>query len=344
MCEDCRDRRAEAEDYDSGESYGPGPQSTRERPPSAEADFLPLLNLLDRPGTKWSAEVEVVGLGVSRSASAIGCPTDSYGGSAEGNGSIIVTPDATVDAEIKLSRMTSGSREDAYACRTAYEELRYAGAIADYSCGHHVHIDACRMAEQGSDVTGAVIAAAAALGASCDATLTALAAAGYREHREGAGNTYGGDWYVGPYAMNDRYKLHASRANYAISYGNPSNATVEYRLPNGTLYAERSHAHVALAAGLVDLASAAILDSCPTAAEAVAAAFTRLQGWVSPYSPGTDYLPPCYSEADGAAFLSRYLRLHVDSFKALALAAADSPASKQHKDVWAIAAASRKVA
>lgn len=335
-CDDCR--RSRGEDGEDLE-YGAGPASTREAPLSAPVTFAPLRNILRLPGMLWSAEVEVVGMGYVRAARILGCETEGYGYSG-GHGEIVATLDATVDAEIKLSRMTDGDSYVASMCSDAYWDLREGGAVADYSCGHHVHIDARRIAEAGEGVALEVITAAAALGAACDRTLTALASTGYREHREDSGNNYGGDWCLTPSILGDRYKLHGSRTGYAISYGNPSYATVEYRLPNGTLYAERAHAHVALAGGLVDLASRAVLDRCPSASEAVGLAFDRLQGWRNPYSD--PLTPPCYGEADGAAFLSRYLHLHPDSFRALSLAAKDSPASKQHADVWRIAATSRK--
>lgn len=337
-CDACM--RARGEGYDDDEiSYGVGPDDTREsRPTGVLLD--PLHNILALPGTIWSAEVEIVGMGYSRAARVLGASSGSYGEQGEA-GEIVCTSDATVDAEVKLSRMQDGSPHDGRLCSDAYATLREEGAQADLSCGHHVHVDASRMAGEGVEKTLAVVTAAAALGACCDRTLTALASTGYREHREESGNSYGGDWHVGPYVLGDRYKLHGSRASYAISYGNPSGATVEYRLPNGTVYADRAHAHVAIAAGLVDLASRAILDECPDASEAVAAAFARLQGWVSPYSGDHRAEPPAFSEADGAAFLTRYLHLHHDSLRALALAADDAPTSKQHRDVWHIAASQK---
>lgn len=342
LCPDCLSDRLGQLDSDQ-DLYGRGPSGTREKAPSYGLTFTPLRNILRIPGMLWSAEVELVGIGYSRAARELGCETDSYGGSDGGHGTILATPDATVDAEVKLSRMLDGSPDCAETCCDAYYTLRDAGGVADLSCGHHVHIDASRLAEAGLDVATEVVAAAAALGASCDRTLTALAASGYSEHREDSGNSYGGDWHVGAYAMGDRYKLHGSRTSYAINYGNPHNATVEYRLPNGTLYAERAHAHVGIAAGLVHLASAAILDADPSAVEAVTAAYDRLQGWQSPYCNAVSTpTPPAFSEADGAAFLSRHLHLHTDTLRALHLAAKDGPATRQHEDVWSIAAASRK--
>jgi hypothetical protein len=337
-CDDCRRSRG---DDDDDYGYGPGPDATRERPPSIRPSGLrPLANILRTPGTLWSAEIEVVGIGYSRAARELGCESGGYGENG-GRGQILATSDATVDAEIKLSQMLDGDAGDAAMAAGAYVDLREAGAVADYSCGHHVHVDASAIAQAGQAVAIEVVRAAAALGAVCDRTLTVLASTGYGGHREDSGNTYGGSWHIGPYILGDRYKLHGARTGYALNYGNPSYATVEYRLPNGTLYAHRAHAHLAIAMGLVDLAKAAWLDADPNAQEAVRNAMARLDGWTGP-----DYLrsldPPGFSEADGAAFLSRYLRLHADSYSALALAAADAPASAQHKAVWEIAAATRK--
>lgn len=280
----------------------------------------PLLHLLRNGGRRWSAEVEINGMSYSAAARVLGSEVQGYRDDEDSqrNGSVFSTPDVTVDAEIKLSRMRDGNERHAATCRSTYRALRGAGGSVAYNCGHHVHVDAQRIAECGETVAFQVIRAAAIVGEACDATLVALASSGFSEHRSQMGNEYGDpSWEKGHSLLEGRYAIHGSRLGYAVRIEQPGTATIEYRLPNGTLEPIRAHAHVAIALGLVDLAERAILDGDKHAAEIL-----------------RDADGASYSQERGAAILAKGLRWHADSYAALAVASKSSPANADHVAVW----------
>lgn len=322
-CGECRSMRAEEhssefEEEDDSDETEYARNADEAMLPGALASALPtpLLRILRQGGRRWSAEVEINALDYSQAARVLRAETAGYNSEEDGsnrNGSVFSTPDCTVDAEIKLSRMRDGNARHAQTCVDTYRALRDAGGVVGYNCGHHVHVDAQRLAELGTDAAVEVIGTAAMIGKACDATLTALAATGFDRHRQEMGNEYGeAYWRTDAGVLEDRSALHGSRTGYAINYNNASTATVEYRLPNGTLEPIRAHAHVAVALGLVDLAEAAILDHDKRAVEAVQAARGQ-----------------AFGEHEGMGFLMRHLRLHADSYVALGVAAETSPMGRE---------------
>lgn len=333
-CRDCQRARAgyedtfEEEDEEPEYSSEDSQRETEEAPlSSADRNALPapLLRFLRNGGRRWSAEVEINQLGYGQAARLLSAEIAGYRGD-EGsarNGSVFSTPDCTVDAEIKLSRMRDGNERHAQTCRKTYDRLRDAGASVGYNCGHHVHVDAQRIAEMGMDRAFEVVQAAVIVAKACDATLMALAASGFEAHRDTAGNEYGAcGWCTSEDVLHGRYSLHASRTSYAINYEEPSAATIEYRLPNGTLEPIRAHAHIAVPLGLVDLAERAVLDSDEEAKAAVASAKDVYE----------------FTESAGAVFLVSALRLHSDSYAALAVAADTAPCGAATRKAFAAAA------
>jgi hypothetical protein len=167
------------------------------------------------------------------------------------------------------------------------------------------------------------------IGAACDETLKVLAASGYECHREDAGNSYPGEWNAyNP--LGGRGKMHGSRLAYAIGDRRPDTATIEYRLPNGTAYSARAHAHIALALAIVDVAKRAQIDYDREAVAIVRQCRERLQGWDGrPFN-----YPQGFSEDEGARFLLANLPLHTDSVRAIAHAVDSAPATRAHVAVW----------
>lgn len=326
----CGECMAERSGGGGGYGHGAPVEAPLSHRATLGAEFRPFASLLRTAGTRWSAEIELVGISIGRSARVLECESGYYSETG-GSGEILACGDATVDVEVKLSRMRDGNPAHAVRSADAYDRLRNAGGYANTHCGHHVHVDASRFAES-QEVAQRIVRNAVLLGAACDRTLTALAAVGFDAHRESHGNSYGGDWNADD-PLGDRSKLHGNRLLYAVLDREPSRATVEYRLPNGTAHAERAHAHVAIALGLVDLAHRAETER--EAAAAVQAARDGLGGWQGSFLPYGGGWP----EGVGAAFLRDQLALSDDSLRALAAAACDAPTSADHRRVWADAAA-----
>lgn len=286
----------------------------------------PLVRILNRNGRVWSAECEINGMGYSRAARILGCDTGGYSQKPQQDGYIISTSDCTVDAEIKLGRFRDGSSGLARNAARVYSQLRREGAGAGYNCGHHVHVDATRLVDLGTDAVDAVLSASLTLASACQPTLYALAATGYDQHR---GSSYGGDLKERhDEALRSRTAWHASNARYCAQEGGiawGSIPTFEYRLPNGTLFAERAHAHVAIALGLLDFGERCY-EGDANARDTLRRATDRL-------THGIDY-----SEADGAVIISRALDLHPHSRTALHIAAETAPLPAQAKSVFKIEA------
>lgn len=290
--------------------------------------FAPLARMLRRGGRYWSSEVEINMLDEYAASRVLSAERESYGHKATAAGTIIVTSDCTCDAEIKIGRMRDGATMTQRA-RDAYDTLRNAGAACGYNTGHHVHVDASRIVLEGADAVETVLRASLTLASACNPTLVALAASGYDQHRDELSEEgYGGSLKTShSRALTGRTAWHATNAHYVANngrdYGIP---TFEYRLPNGTLEPIRAHAHIATALGLLDFGErckdgdADALDHLRQAEERIGHA----QDW---------------SEADGAAILTRALQLHPDSLKALAIAAKTSPATPMMASTLAIAAA-----
>jgi hypothetical protein len=332
------------EDPDDGDYLDFGPRVQDESwlaPAQANSLRSPLLHILRNGGRSWSAEVELNGLSYSHAARVLKTAVAGYRERSDQRGSVVSTPDCTVDAEVKLSRMRDGNATHAKTCVNAYHALRGADAVAGYNCGHHVHVDASRLAEMDYYKAQEVVQAAAFVGAACDKTLTALAASGYAHHRMYEDNDYGAPGWAFSEVLNDRFAIHGSTISHAISYGTPGSATVEYRLPNGTLEPIRAHAHIAIAVGLLDLAERAILDLDAEALKLVDRARSSVESVIDNYAwqPGGDE-GAGFDEVQGAGILAKALRLHQDSYRALAAACASAPAHPQHKAIWTTAAKS----
>lgn len=301
-----------------------------ERPISSDLrsliTFLPLDRILRRGGRYFSCEVEVNGISVYGAARAIGCDEGSYSARTRENGQIVATDDCTCSAEIKIGRMRDGAKMT-QAARDTYASLAAAGAGCGYNTGHHVHVDATRICDLGTDAVDEVLTASLTLASALDPTLRALAASGYPEHREQAT----GEGYAGSLkdsidrAKNHRTAWHASNARYHSEHG-PGNGgipTFEYRLPNGTIEPIRAHAHVAVALGLLDFGER-VMDGDPDAKDFYRQARDRV-------AHAGDW-----SQADGAAILTRALHLHPNSAKCLEIAAATSPIDQQATRVFAL--------
>lgn len=290
----------------------------------------PLLSILRKGGRFWSAEVEINGLDPQSAATIAGIPMESYGAKPTKDAYICATSDCTVDAEIKIGRIRDGGKIPAEMARNTYDALRSRGAECHFNAGHHVHVDATRMCDLGTDAVGTVLRASLTLANACEPALTALASSGYPHHRGDDENSYGGSLKdSASHAERSRTAWHASNAWSAARYGIETGGgipTFEYRLPNGTTEPIRAHAHVAIALGLLDFGER-YLDRDQYAREWVRKAEARINGHNG------------WGESDSASVLSRALHLSPDSITALAIAADTGPASQQHCDVWKIAAA-----
>lgn len=288
----------------------------------------PLLNILRKGGRYWSSEVEINSLTVDDAARVAGIPHESYGAKSRQDAYICATSDCTVDAEIKIGRIRDGAKIPADYARNTYNTLRNGGAVCHHNAGHHVHVDATRICDMGTDAVITVLRASLTLASACEPALMALAASGYDWHRQGE-NDYAGSLKDSVNtAERNRSAWHAANARNCAHYGVESGGipTFEYRLPNGTTEPIRAHAHVAIALGLLDFGER-FLDRDPDARDFV----RRAEGRLASHDG--------YLEGDAAGILSNALHLHPDSIKALAIAADTGPASKQHRDVWKIAAA-----
>lgn len=290
---------------------------------------MPLLHLLRKGGRVWSAEAEVNGVSPHDAARMIGCNEEGYTTKPD-HACIIAASDCTVGAEIKVSCMRDGAKAHANMARHAYETLNTSYAYAGDNCGHHVHTDATRQTDLGTDAVRHALSAALTLARVCRNALTPLAASGFHEHRGGghAGNL------TTPVenALSMRSGLHASNAHTKARYeereqGYNGIPTWEYRYPNGTTEAIRAHAHAGIALGLQDFAERATLDRDPEA-----------RAWLRRASDRDKHAAP-WTQADAAAVLAQALHLHQDTHRALSVAAESSPsADAQHRAVWRIAA------
>jgi hypothetical protein len=363
-CEECRAAEPDPDDYcrECGEPLDPWSGDCNycaERDQESEYEGCdderrytldagidrPLWRILRNGSRLWSAEVECNGVreyGLDLPSGRRFTP----------GGVVDVVDDCTCDVEVHLSRMTDGDMQDAELCAAVYESIRYHGGYAGYNAGHHVHVDAGHLVALGVDVATSVVQAAATIGAACDSALYVLAASGYDQHRHDAGNDYGhAGWHLGADAMRNRYALHGSRLGYNLDYGqgNGRGATVEYRLPNATLYAERAHAHVAVAMGLLDLAERAMLTGDRKAQDALRNARERVGadllgqylypigkgGYTPSYHPaGLTTAKASWDEQTAAEFLAEHVAFSGDSYRALSAACATAPASPEHKRTW----------
>lgn len=320
-CEECGYADDEPDTQECGQREDPLPSAARNT-----SAFTPLARLLRRGGRYYSAEVEVNGISPYDAAQALGCEEDGYGSKPSRIATIVATDDCTVDAEIKLGRFRDGAKHAANAL-AVYETLRRNGATCAENTGHHVHVDATRITDLGTDAVERVLRASLTLADATELALRPLAASGYARHRDPSGMGYGGNLKCGvESALGARTGWHASNAHNLALYGSGI-PTFEYRLPNGTLEPIRAHAHIAVALGLLDFGERC-LDRDHEAREIERQAADRIahaQHW---------------SEADAANILTRALHLHPDSLNALAIAAATSPARETHRTVWNIAARS----
>lgn len=286
--------------------------------------FDPLARILRRGGRYWSTEVEINGISSYTAATILGAEQDGYTYKATEAGTIIATDDCTCDAEIKIGRMRDGATMTRRA-RATYDTLRENGAGCGFNTGHHVHVDASRIVNDGIDTVEAVLQASLTLASACNPTLVALASSGYPSHRDPNGSNYAGSLKHGD-ALRNRTAWHASNARYVAQngdgYGIP---TFEYRLPNGTTEPIRAHAHIAVALGLLDYG-----ERCHDGDTEAQMILGQAQDRVSHAGD--------WSEADGAAILSRALHLHPDSLRALAIAAETGPANKQTTNAFALSA------
>lgn len=326
-CDDCRpsDEDEYIEDYEDSRS-----NDERAIPPdlASKATFQPFARLLRRGGRYFSCEVEVNGIDSYDAQRALGCDSDGYSYKSSETGSIVATDDCTCDAEIKIGKMRDGATITA-AAANVYDTLRQAGAYCGFNTGHHVHVDAARITQLGTEAIETVLSASLALASACNPTLVGLAATGYSGHRDTSGHGYAGTLKDSPSrAMTDRTAWHASNARYCAS-DYPYSAgipTFEYRLPNGTTYAIRGHAHAAVALGLLDFGER-VLDEDPEALDYLRHAEDKL-------SHAGEWNAP-----DGASILTRALHLHTNSLTALNIAAHTSPLDAQTRQVFALAAA-----
>lgn len=285
----------------------------------------PLRFMLRKSGRVWSAEVECNGLHYGDVAGQLGLSTGNYSTRPD-RPVIIATGDATVDAEIKVSCRRDGSRPLSVEAVAVYDAMRGWGQFCAENAGHHVHVDATRLGDLGWDIARDVTTAAAQLGWVTAQALVPLSSSGYRGHRYAGAREGRSSWALEPgmddYVMQGRYNLHGERLGHAARRNDGRNATIEYRLPNGTLWPIRAHAHAAIALGLLDWAERAVLDGDPEASAELVRVRDRL-GHVQQFN-----------QVNAAEFLSRALHLHDDSLRAVAVAAATGPATDGHTRVW----------
>lgn len=306
-----------------------GPAEVALTPADRNVLAFPLLSILRKGGRFWSSEVEINGLDPETAASIAGITMESYGAKSKRDTYICATSDCTVEAEIKIGRIRDGGKLPAETARYTYDALRDGGAECNFNAGHHVHVDATRLCDLGTDAVAVALRASLTLANACEPALRALAASGYPRHRSEETNTYGGSLKdSADIAERSRTAWHSANAWSCARYGVDSGGipTFEYRLPNGTVEPIRAHAHIAVALGLLDFGER-YFDHDYDARAFVRKAEQRVKDNLS------------WSESDSANILSNALHLSLDSLKALAIAAKTGPASKQHRDVWNIAAA-----
>jgi len=317
----------------------PGRSSPENREPSAHAHRVaedeltseqrsslsnPLLRILAKGGRVWSAEVEIDHLSPRTAAAYLGIQAGSYSTRPD-RPSVISASDSSVDAEIKISCMRDGAPgHQALAVRT-YDDLRSYGALARENTGHHVHIDGTRLADHGRDAVLEALWASTRVATVTQAALRAICSSGFPGHRG-----YGG---TSAFAREQNQllskgsALHGARC-YAAANSNfeslqYAGATMEFRMPNGTLEPIRAHAYVALAMGLLDLGERAVIDGEPAAVAALRLANERL-----------DHAAP-FDQQLAAEFLRDHLTLSEESFAALAMTSFTSVTAEQsHRDIW----------
>lgn len=284
----------------------------------SQRDLLPdpVRWILRKGGRVWSAEVECNGLRVDDVRSFLHMEAGNYSTRPE-HPSVIVSGDSTVDAEIKVSCMRDGSAAHQAMALDAYARLSGAGAFAATNAGHHVHVDGTRVADLGYDESQRVMIAAAKVGFITQEALVRLATSGYQAHRHGQT-----EWRIDERVMEQRSNYHGERLAMAAREQTGSCATAEYRLPNATLEPIRAHAHIAIALGLLDFAERAVLDSDSEAQAMLLTIEDRCNH------------AAVFEEHLAASFLADALHLSSDSHRALAIAAATSPASTKHKRLW----------
>lgn len=280
----------------------------------------PLRWMLRKGGRCWSAEVECNGHNMSDVARITGMQTGNYSTRPD-TPTILASSDATVDAEIKISCMRDGSAVHQDMALSAYRQLVGIGQFCATNSGHHVHVDATRLADLGYEAAEKVVLNATKLGVVCHEAISRIAATGYPAHRFAGGAPSTVEWYQDNRAMEHRSHLHGERLAYAARDQQGRNATVEYRLPNGTLEPIRAHAHIALALGLLDFGERCY-DGDPQALSILTAATDRLQH------------AALLDEETAATMLLDALHLSSDSAKALAIAVATCPANDKHKRIW----------
>lgn len=280
---------------------------------------VPLKYILRRSGRVWSAEVEINELDTRRCADLLGVRASQYSYRPD-RASIVASSDATTDAEIKISCMRDGSTQHAQMARDTYTTLFDNGARVAHNAGHHVHVDGTRLADAGLDIATSVSRAAHRLLALTRAALTPLATSGYKQHR--GSSAYWDDGSV----MHGRQAFHASRLYAAARSSHDQNATLEYRLPNATLWPIRAQSYVAVPLAALDWAERAVMDEDSKAIDQLRQVNDR-----------TASIAP-FDEVTAASFLLECCNFSKDSRKALAIAAFTSPASKKHVAVWESAA------
>lgn len=267
----------------------------------------PLRRILEKGGRVWSAEVEVDHISPREAARVLGVEQGQYSIRPD-EPSVVAASDSSVDAEIKISCMRDGSPAHAALATSTYRTLFANQARARLNTGHHVHIDGTRLADLGADTTLDVLLAASRIGHVTSAAMRALCASGYARHRGyGGAGTFRTDrdniQTKGP-AIHGQRVVGAARDNMRLRY---SGATMEFRMPNGTLEPVRAHAYVALGAALLDVAERAVLDGEPAAVEALRLADDRL-GHASPFA-----------QPLATQFILDHLRMSEDSLLALAI-------------------------
>ena len=113
--------------------------------------IVPFDSILPKGGRVWSAEVEIDGLTPQEAAAALGVESGQYSIRPD-TPSVVAASDSSVDAEVKVSCMRDGAGHHAEYARRTYATLTEQGAQARSNCGHHVHIDATRVADAGAVV------------------------------------------------------------------------------------------------------------------------------------------------------------------------------------------------
>lgn len=283
----------------------------------------PLRSLLAKGGRVWSAEVEIDHLSPGSAARLLGVQTGSYSVRPE-TPSVVAASDSSVDAEIKISCMRDGSPGHADLAESTYRRLKSFGALARENTGHHVHVDGTRLADNGTDRVLAALWVATQIAAACKPTLMRLCSSGFNRHR-GYGATQ--NFATSPSGlMSKSAALHGQRVYAAASHGGQltySGATMEFRMPNGTLEPVRAHAYVAIALALLDLGERAILDEEPQALEVARLAEERIMH------------ARYFDENLGAQFMRDHFAFSEESLAALAVTAwTSSTASPEHRGVW----------